>query len=130
MSYEDVLPILRELLYTHVKCEVDEAKVYSEDEFMTILCNEQVIKQLNSVINHHLHDTTAYYCFMKNEMLYYSLSRDMDYIDDYELVTDYDELSEIMERNTVTIKNKIYNCDVEIDYGDDCSLCINITIKN
>ncbi len=78
MSYEDTLPILKKLLYEQKDEDEDsDDKVYDEDEFITLLCNEQILHQLGYELDkrNFFHDYTKYYCYMKNNCVCYSFMR-------------------------------------------------------
>ncbi len=138
MSHEDVLYILKELLYE--RKNYYERKVYPEDEFITIICNKHILVQLGYISQscNCYYYYSKYYCYMKNSSTYYSFyNTNMLYEEEYkvfELITDMNTLRDTMERHKSLIENKLYDCNVEvaIERGSFSPGCIQarFQIKN
>ncbi len=125
MSYKDLLPIINDLLCN----QQEKVRMYSEDEIVEVLCNDQLTKQLASLLNRNEYNSTVYFAFKRNDETCYLLSYYVD--DELETIRNDEQLDAICRDHTIRIQDMLHDaCDVCIEHYGDGKLCIKIKLKN
>ncbi len=151
MDYKVLLPLIEELLLEPAPefeqpifkkdNEEDEVKnpfkgygtkkLYLGDAFIEVLCAEQLIAQLKSLMLNEPQKPFKYTAHGHGHDFFYVSDEDCSYECRYMCEIDDKILDRIVERHEELIRDRIYNCDVKITHNDEFGTieCL-ITIKN
>ncbi len=113
-SYEDLLLRIRELYYQKDSSH-NEYRMYTEDEIVEALCNEQIAKLWVAAVNndHYMPYVETTYCvWEKDDVIYYTINDDAN--EEYQQIRDKAVLEKIQERHIIEIMNRICDCEVRI----------------